>query len=512
MTGRFSALHTKDSTVAEEANSGPNRRQFLTHLGGVTLGGSLLSTTAGGASPGGVTATPIGRGFTSPLDVVAPPGEPGRYLVADQKGVIERVDDGAVAEHPYLDIRDRAIDVSGGYSEMGLLGVAPHPNYAENRQVYVRYSAPRRSGTPTSYSHTFVLSEFRAGEDGEAVDPSSERTLLEIPQPQPNHNAGSVGFGPDGFLYVGVGDGGGANDVGSGHVEDWYSGTAGGNGQDLTSNLLGSLLRIDVDNRDGDRPYAIPDDNPLVGAEGFDEHYAWGLRNPWRLSFDGDDLYVADVGQNLREEINRVVKGGNYGWNVREGTLCFDADTPSSPPEACPTSGPGRPDGTEPLRDPLIEYSQSDDDPPGGVAVVGGYRYRGDALSGLEGAYLFTDWNAQGRLFVARPDGGAETWPIGVIPMEGAEGGLGNFVLGFGRDRDGEILICSTQEQGVTGSTGALHRLSDIDGSVTPSPAPSPTSTKTSGANGPGFGLIAALAGVAGTAAWAFRQMSDRTN
>jgi glucose/arabinose dehydrogenase len=498
--------------VSEEASPGRSRRRFLTYIGGGALGGTLFSTGAARASQGGVTATPVARGFTAPLDVVAPPGEAGRYLVADQKGVIERVDDGTVSEEPYLDVRDRTIDVTGGYSEMGLLGFALHPNYEGNRQVYVRYSAPRRSGTPASYSHTFVLSEFTADGNGEHVDPSSERTLLEIPQPQANHNAGSVAFGPDGFLYVGVGDGGGANDVGPGHVEDWYTGTAGGNGQDLTSNLLGSLLRIDVDGRDGDQPYAIPSDNPLVDAEGFDEHYAWGLRNPWRLSFDGEDLYVADVGQNLREEINRVVKGGNYGWNVREGTVCFDADNPSSSPESCPTSGPGRPDGDEALRDPVIEYSHSDDDQPSGLAVVGGYRYRGDALSGLEGAYLFTDWNAQGRLFVARPDPEAETWPIDVIPMEGADGGLGSFVLGFGRDRDGELLLCSSQEQGVAGSTGAVHRFSDSDRSGSTDATPSPTSTETSGDAGSGFGPIAAIAGVAGTVAWALRRMSDRAN
>lgn len=498
--------------MSEEPIPGRSRRRFLASLGGASLGGTLLSTRGVGASPEGITATPVARGFTAPLDVVAPPGQPGRYLVADQMGVIERIDDGMIADQPYLDIRDRAIDVTGGYSEMGLLGVALHPNYEDNRQVYVRYSAPRRSGTPSAYSHTFVLSEFTAIEDGEQVQPRSERTLLEIPQPQPNHNAGSVGFGPEGFLYCGVGDGGGANDVGTGHVEDWYSGTAGGNGQDLTSNLLGSLLRIDIDGRDGDRPYAIPDDNPLVGTEGFDEHYAWGLRNPWRLSFDGEDLYVADVGQNLREEINRVVKGGNYGWNVREGSLCFDADTPSAPPASCAASGPGRPNGDEPLRGPLIEYSQSDDDPPSGVAVVGGYRYRGSALSGLEGAYLFTDWNAQGRLFIARPDSAAETWPIEVMPLEGAEGGLGTFVLGFGRDRDDELLICSTAEQGVTGTTGALHRLSDIGDSAELQTSPGATSTATSGASGPGFGPVLGLAGLAGTAAWALGQMWDRTN
>lgn len=490
-----------------------SRRQFLASIGTAVVATGLLSEPAQAATHRTVTATRIAAGFTAPLDVLAPAQPTDRYLVADQVGVIHRIDDGMVADEPFLDIRDRTVDVRGGYSEMGLLGIALHPNYADNQQIYVRYSAPRRDGTPSSYSHTFVLSEFTADPDGEHVDPTSERTLLEIPEPQANHNGGGITFGPEGYLYVGVGDGGGANDVGTGHVDDWYSGSAGGNGQDVTSNLLGSVLRIDVDTRDGDRAYGIPPDNPLVDALGFDEHFAWGLRNPWRLSFDGEDLYVADVGQNLREEVNRVVNGGNYGWNVREGTLCFAADDPSTPPEECPSSGPGRAGASEPLRDPLVEYSHSEDETPQGVAVVGGYRYRGSTLEGLEGAYLFTDWNARGRLFVARPSDDTDQWPIEVLQMQGTDGSLGQYVLGFGRDRDDELLVCSTDEGGVTGQTGALYKLSDIDQStVSTTASETSTHSTTTGAAGPGFGTVATLLGAGGLAAWARRRTTDRTN
>lgn len=498
--------------MTDSAESNTSRRRFLTGLGAAAVVAGT-STPVRSATARTVTATRIAGGFTAPLAVLAPDATDGRYLVADQVGVVHRVDDGSVADEPFLDIRDRTVDVRGAYSEMGLLGIAVHPRYADNRKIYVRYSAPRRSGTPSSYSHTFVLSEFTVGPNGERADPGSERTLLEIPQPQPNHNAGGIAFGPKGYLYVGVGDGGGANDVGMGHVEDWYSGTEGGNGQDLTSNLLGSLLRIDIDTQTGDRPYGIPQDNPLVDSEGFDEHYAWGLRNPWRFSFDGDDLYVADVGQNLREEINRVVKGGNYGWNVREGTLCFDADSPSSPPSECPTSGPGRPGGSEPLRDPLIEYSHSADGTPRGVAVVGGYRYRGTALEGFEGAYLFTDWNARNRLFVARPSEDSELWPIEVVQMRGPEGGLGQYVLGFGRDRDDELLVCSTAEGGVSGDTGALYKLTGVDEtSVSTTPSETTGAPTTTGDAGPGFGTVATLLGAGGLAGWARYRAKDRTN
>jgi len=196
--------------------------------------------------------------------------------------------------------------------------------------------------------------EFDACADGRRVRRDSERTVLEIPEPQGNHNAGDLAFGPDGHLYVAVGDGGSGGDRGRGHVEDWYDANEGGNGQDVTENLLGSVLRIDVDGRDDGKAYAIPEDNPLVGREGLDEHFAWGLRNPWRMSFDGKELYVADVGQFAREEVSLVTNGGNYGWNVREGIECFGADD-------CPDETPPDVRGGEPLVDPVVEYPHSGD-------------------------------------------------------------------------------------------------------------------------------------------------------
>jgi glucose/arabinose dehydrogenase len=229
-------------------------------------------------------------GLNAPVDIAFVPQTDRRYI-AEQPGILHSRDEDGLRDEPVLDLRDGV--VAGG--ERGLLGLALHPEFEDTRRLFVRYSAPRRGGTPENYSHTFVLAEFRVSEDNRAV-PNSEQTILEIPEPQGNHNAGDVLFGPEGYLYVAVGDGGAGGDRGLGHVEDWYDAVEGGNGQDVTENLLGSLLRIDVDARDGDRPYGIPTDNPLVGREGLDEHYAWGLRNPWRMSFDGDDRYVADVG------------------------------------------------------------------------------------------------------------------------------------------------------------------------------------------------------------------------
>ena len=385
--------------------------------------------------PSGVTTELLADGFTSPVGVEFPAGAGGRAYVVDQYGQMFVVDGDS---SPFLDVRDRMVDLGEGYTEMGLLGAAFHPNFPDDGRLFVRYSAPLREGMPDDYNHTFVLSEFAA--TPESADPDSERVLLEIPEPQSNHNAGAVAFGPDGLLYVAVGDGGGANDQGTGHVDDWYEAVAGGNGQDTTQNLLGSMLRIDPDGGTGGDPYGVPTDNPLVGREGLDEQYAWGFRNPWRFSFDREtgDLYVGDVGQNDYEEVDRVEMGGNYGWNVYEGTHPFMAD-----------SAPETTDDGEPLRPPVIEYPHSGGDVTG-VTVIGGYVYRGSTVSGLEGRYVFADWRTNGRLFVADPAEGTG-WPVSTVNL----GGVSGNVLSFGEDPNGELYVCSAGESG-----GAVHRIS----------------------------------------------------
>jgi glucose/arabinose dehydrogenase len=403
-----------------------------------------------------IEAERLASGFTSPVSVAAPEGT-DRLLVVDQPGTVYLVPPDGGDASVYLDVTDRVVDVRGGYDERGLLGLAPHPDFADNGRLYLRYSAPRREGTPSGFSHTFVLSEVTVDPTADRVSPATERTLLEIPQPQANHNAGDLAFGPDGFLYVGVGDGGGSNDVGTGHVDDWYGGNAGGNGQDVTGNLLGSVLRLDVDatggaDGDDDRPYGVPSDNPLVGRAGLGEQYAWGFRNPWRFSFDRPSgrFLVADVGQNRREEVNDVVAGGNYGWNVREGGDCFSTSSPGDPPTDCPTVTS---DGQR-LRDPVISYPHGGG-PVSGIAVVGGYVVRDGVLPGYDGQYIFADWRAEGSLFVATPTGDTG-WPTRSVSLSGD---IGQFLPSFGRDQDGELYVLSTNRGGVTGSTGALHRL-----------------------------------------------------
>jgi glucose/arabinose dehydrogenase len=435
-----------------------SRRQFLgsglavafgTISGCVELPGDVERTTSTESGPSGVGAETVATGFTSPIGVEVAPGDSERLFVPDQTGVIHVDGPDGVRDDPLLSVRDRMVELRG-YTEQGLLGMAFHPDFDSNRRVFVRYSAPVRGDTPGDYSHTFVLSEFRVGEDYR-VAPDSERVVLEIPEPQSNHNAGAVAFGPDDYLYVAVGDGGAGNDVGDGHVEDWYDANRGGNGQDVTANLLGSILRIDVDTRDGGRQYGIPERNPLVGDEGLDEHYAWGLRNPWRLSFTDDRLYVADVGQNRYEEVNLVESGGNYGWNVREGTHCFGT---GSSPDSCPTETP---DG-DPLVDPVVEYAQ-DDAELGGVSVIGGYEYSGADVPALDGEYVFGDYQFGGDLYVATPGNADEQWPTRAVPVSSPPDSLGEFLLAFGRGHDDELFVATTDSGVPSGETGAVHRL-----------------------------------------------------
>ncbi|REJ72062.1 MAG: DUF1080 domain-containing protein [Planctomycetota bacterium] len=321
-----------------------------------------------------------------------------RIFVADQWGAIYVFDnDPEVTESTlFLDIRDR-VQYSDNQNEEGLLGLALHPDYKNNGEFFVYY-------TTRDAEHTSVVSRFHVSEDDpNRADPSSEEELMRIPQPFWNHNGGTVCFGPDGYLYIGLGDGGAANDP----LE---------NAQNLNT-WLGSILRIDVDRQEDGKAYAIPDDNPFVNqTDAQPEIYAYGLRNVWRISFDRETgaLWCGDVGQNLWEEIDLIVSGGNYGWALQEG------------------SHPFGPEGVGPrddLIEPIWEY-----DHQVGKSITGGVVYRGKRLPELQGKYVYADY-VTGRIWALDYDEDAgEVVSNEAIPSPG-----GTAIISFGEDEQGEV-------------------------------------------------------------------------
>jgi glucose/arabinose dehydrogenase len=452
---------------------GPRRRLVTIALCALAgLGGAAAPVQAQEADDPAVGLRLVAEDLTSPVALVAPPDASGRRFIVDQTGVIRVLTaDGVVRAEPFLDLRSRIVPLMPEFDERGLLGLAFHPGYASNGRFFVYYSAPLRPGAPAGFDHTAHISEFRvSAANPNRADPASERIVLQVDKPQFNHNGGTVLFGPsDGDLYISLGDGGGADDVGLGHVEDWYEANEGGNGQDIQHNLLGNILRIDVDSS---APYAIPADNPFAStpgcADGCDEIWAYGFRNPYRMSFDmggSRELFVGDAGQELWEEVSIAVKGGNFGWNVKEGTHCFSTDNPDESPATCPdTVGAPHPRAGDALIDPVIEYANHHQPGGLGATVIGGHVYRGDALPQFFGRYVFGDWSREfeepdGSLFVAmrRKKG---LWHMQQLRIAtSASGRVGHYVLGFGQDRAGEMYVLTTDQTGPSGTTGKVYRL-----------------------------------------------------
>jgi glucose/arabinose dehydrogenase len=316
----------------------------------------------------------------------------------------------------FLDIRDRVIPFKPNENEEGLLGLAFHPKFKENGEFFVYYTAKPTEEHP----HQSVISRFRvSADDPNRADPASEEVLMRIEQPYWNHNGGTIVFGPDGYLYVGLGDGG-------------WGGDPHGNGQNLAT-LLGSILRIDVDRKDPGLEYAIPKDNPFVGLPGArGEIWTSGIRNVWRVTFDRETgvCWAADVGQNEWEEIDIIEKGGNYGWNVREGLHPYNDDQKKNFKPA-----PGYVAASGPFIEPVLEYHHNV-----GKSITGGYVYRGKQVPALEGAYLYADY-VTGQVWALRYDPATKKVVSNqTIRQSGAP------VLTFGEDDDGEVYFASEQE------------------------------------------------------------------
>ncbi len=366
----------------------------MLHIALAVTGLTACSETPGSAPlpPGAeqVQLQEVMSGLENPLHLAAPASDP-RLFVVEQPGRIRIFADGQLLSTPFLDLTDRVR--SGG--ERGLLSVAFHPDYASNGFFYVNY---------TDQNGDTRVERYSASGDRNRADPESAKLILGVGQPFSNHNGGLIVFGPDGMLYIGMGDGGSGGDP-QGH------------GQNLGT-LLGAMLRLDVD---GGEPYAVPHDNPFVGETGArPEIWAYGLRNPWRFAFDheADLLYVADVGQNRLEEINLVPAGSaglNYGWNIMEGSDCFGGGS-------CNRDG---------LVLPVLEYEHSD-----GCSVTGGLVYRGQAIPSLAGTYFYADY-CEGWVRSFRHLDGEPT-----EPREWEFGDLGN-ILSFGEDAEGELYVLS---------------------------------------------------------------------
>jgi glucose/arabinose dehydrogenase len=417
--------------------------------------------------PAVIALEPVARDLTAPMMVTEPGDGSGRLFIVDQIGLVRVLDPGGEPlTDPFLDLRSRLVALNPHYDERGLLSLAFHPRFAENGRFFVFYSAPLRPGGPRGWNCTNHLSEFRVAEDNpDRADPGSERILLAIDKPAHNHNGGPVLFGPDdGYLYLALGDGGGADDQGTGHTP------GSGNAQDLTT-FLGKIIRIDVD-RPGEngKAYAIPADNPFATATGvLPEIYAYGLRNPAYLSFDagpGHRLITASAGQALFESVYVVAKGGNYGWRIREGTHCFDPADHNRPPAGpCPTAGARG----EPLIGPVVEIGHDM-----GTVIVGGFVYRGSAVPALSGAYLFGDWSGgdddSGRLLVAMPPSGFDLnaypleadqvtaeqnrmWTTREVRVASGDGRVNAYVRGFGQDLAREVYVMLNRTMGPDPST-----------------------------------------------------------
>lgn len=407
----------------------------------------------GGTATDVVNLDLVADGFVSPVSLTEAPDNSGRLFVVDQPGQIYIIKDGNRLPEPFLNIQNKLVPLQGSSDERGLLGLAFHPQYASNGKFYVFYSGPKRE---SAFDHTNYVAEYKVSvASADRADVASERIVLAMDHPQANHNAGMVGFGDDGYLYISVGDGGGGGDKDAGHVDDWYADNAGGNGQDITQNLLGSILRIDVSPETG---YAIPADNPFVNAEGMDEIYAYGLRNPYRFSFDpSGKVILADAGQNLYEEINLVEKGGNYGWNVKEGTHCFDAANFDVPKGSCPSADANG----KPLLDPVIEFKNSRSASDGlGTVSIGGYVYEGDEIGSLNGRYLFGVLTQEpdavnGAIYSANRSG--NTWSYDKLKIANhANQELGQFLLGFGQDEDGEVYALTVE---ASANSGKVYKI-----------------------------------------------------
>jgi glucose/arabinose dehydrogenase len=425
-----------------------------------------------GAIPKGpyrIETIPVATGLIAPNVLTAPAGDAGRQFVVDQPGQVRVIKNGVLQSTPFLDVSPtaptvadrRVVPLAPNFDERGLIGMAFDPGFANPaspgfRRVFT-FTSEAVGSTPTQYplltgtapTYQSVVSSWRvSAANPDAIDTSTRAELMRFDHPvATNHNGGGLAFGPDGHLYVGVGDGGLSNDRGDGHVEPT------GNAQS-NATPLGKILRIDVNGTNGKNPtYGIPAGNPFAAAGPVKEIYATGMRNPFRLSFAGNDLLVADVGQGAIEEVNRVEAGKNYGWRYKEGTFFFNPNngTVSATPIVGVTPGTAdAPVATMPdVTDPILQYDRIDDGVTKRTSIIGGFVYRGAKLPGMQGMYIFGDFSSgfgtpNGSLYYAN----LATGEINQFILGDNDHPLGIYVKGIGEDANGELYVLGSTRLG----------------------------------------------------------------
>ena len=416
-----------------------------------------------------VSLEPVVLGLTAPIGLADPADGTGRLFIQQQDGIIRILQGEALIETPLLDLRSKLRPLKQDFEERGLLGFSLHPQFRNNGKLYVSYTGKLRDTAPSNWNYTRYISELTLDVGASSVDLDSERVLLAIDWPSRKHNGGGLAFGPDGYLYVGLGDGGGAH--GLGEEVSWSAFDVPEQqlhwdrlAQDVTS-LYGSVLRIDVDS--GFPRYGIPESNPFVGKPGRDEIYAWGFRNPYRLGVDHQtgSILVTAIAETLWESIYLIDAPGNFGWPIREGTHCINRLQPRNPPKTndCQRYG----DSGYRIKDPIFEYTNMQvmdpktkyDSQGVGTAVVGGRFYRGSIVSDLKGKLVFADWSSRfdqpsGQLFVATPSTShGELWKFEQLAV------LDSRIVSVEVDASGELYILTNESFGPYGKSGGVYKV-----------------------------------------------------
>jgi glucose/arabinose dehydrogenase len=370
---------------------GPNVTRSVVPL---VLGFATLAAAPGSRAaepPGDLQLVPVASGLTRPVAIRNAADGSGRLFLVEQAGVIKIWDGSQILATPFLDI-DHLVEDGG--NEQGLLGLAFHPDYSSNGYFFINYTRPPGSGSDET---AVVRRQVSSGDPNVAdTNPATIKDVIVIPQDFSNHNGGDIHFSPiDGYLYIGMGDGGSRGDPNNRALD--------------LGRLLGKMLRLDIDPLIPTDPYDVPADNPFVGIAGLDEIWAYGLRNPWRWSFDRftGDLLMGDVGQHCREEVNyqpgSSSGGENYGWDCREGTIPYDGDT--GPGDECTNQPNAGSMCSGPLVEPFFDYDRDS-----GSTVTGGFVYRGSRISGLQGKFVFADY-ANGQIWFASK-GASDNWTV----------------------------------------------------------------------------------------------------